>query len=56
MLVFRRNGLLGLHCCQLRDIDMLFNMLARRLTSRTIRGFAVRSLGALTILFESLEV
>ena len=32
MLIFRRNGLLGLHCCQLRDILVLFSTLATRLT------------------------
>ena len=32
MLLFRRNGLLGLHCCQLRDILILFSTLATRLT------------------------
>jgi len=32
MLVFRRNGLLGFHCCQLRGIVVLFSTLALRLT------------------------
>ena len=29
---FRRNGSLGFHCCQLRDILILFSTLASRLT------------------------
>ena len=32
MLFFRRNGPLGFHCCQFRDILMLFSTLATRLT------------------------
>jgi hypothetical protein len=32
VLFFRRNGPLGFHCCQLRDILILFSTLATRLT------------------------
>jgi hypothetical protein len=34
MLFLRRDGLLGFHCCQLRDILVLFSTLARCLTEK----------------------
>ena len=38
MLFFRRNGPLGFHCCQLRDILILFSTLATRLDSKNVNA------------------